>query len=363
MTLILLVVSAWLGAPQVAAAGQKTAAEPPGAVLYPPLPQTPRLQFLKSYGSPKDVGQKDNWFTRFLFGKRREPSGLGKPYGIAAHAGKVYLCDTGNSDIRVIDLVKRETSWLGKPQGIQLGKPINIAIDEDGQKFVADTELKQVVVFGRDDKFVRSYEDPGWRPTDVAASSSHLYVLDIEKHQVRVIDRSSGAVTGTIGSMGSRDGEMFKPTNLARDVEGNLYVSDTINFRIQKFDASGKFVRSIGQLGRRPGEFARPKGIAVDREGRLYVVDAGFDNVQVLNPEGHPLIFIGGTGNDPGQMYLPAEVYLDYDARHLAMFQPLAHPQLTLAYLVWVTNQYGPRAVSVYGYGEWRQQAEIAGGR
>lgn len=329
-----------------------------GAVLYPPLPQTPRLQFLKSYGSLEDVGKRDGWLSRFVFGKRREPAGLGKPYGIAAYGSKIYLCDSGNGDVRVIDLERKDAAWLGRPQSIRLGKPINIAVDENGRKYVADAELRQVVVFDAQDRFMRAYEEPGWRPTDVAVSPSHLYVLDIENHQVKMIDRSSAVVTGAFGGPGSRDGEMFKPTNIARDADGNIYVSDTINFRIQKFDAAGTFVRTIGRLGRRPGEFARPKGVAVDRQGRVYVADAGFDNVQVLDAEGNPLIFFGGTGNDPGQMYLPAKVFLDYDPEHLALFQPLADPRLRLGYLIWVTNQYGPRAVSVYGYGEWQAKGD-----
>lgn len=332
------------------------AARPVGAVFYPPLPQTPRLQFLKSYGSPQDFGRADGWFSRLVFGSRREPGTLGKPYGVAIYGSKVYLCDTGNADVRVIDLATQKLSWLGRTQGIRFNKPVNASIDAAGMKFITDVELKRVVVFDRADRYLRSYEDPaGWKPVDAVASADSLYVLDMEHHQVKVVDRSSGTVRVVFGGAGSNDGELFKPTNLTRDAEGNIYVSDTVNFRIQKFDASGAFQKSFGQLGRRPGEFARPKGVAVDPEGRLYAVDAGFDNVQVFDKDGNTLIFFGGTGNDPGQMYLPAKVAIDVDPANVARFQPLADPRLRLSYLVWVTNQYGPNPLSVYGYGEWKE--------
>lgn len=334
------------------------------AVFYPPLPQTPRLQFLKSYGSPQDFGEGESWFTRLVFGKQRSGEELGKPYGIAVFGPKIYLCDTGNGDVRVIDLVRKETRWLGKSIRVALQKPINIAVDErTGEKFVADSALQSVVVFDIKDQYLRSYRDPeGWKPTDVAFSSAALFVLDIENHQVKVVDRASGTILKKIGQAGSREGEMFKPTNLARDEDGNLYVSDTINFRIQKFDAEGRYLISIGQLGRQPGNFARPKGIALDRFGRIYAVDAGFDNVQIFDKDGYTLMFFGGTGNEPGQMYLPAKVALDYDAGNVAMFQKLADPRMKLAYLIWVTNQYGPNRVSVYGYGTWQDSAENPAG-
>lgn len=344
----------WMLAVALPACGWTAESQP---LLYPPLPQTPRLQFLKSYETQEDFGQKESRFARFVFGKHRERSTLGKPYGIAAGPGRVYVCDTGTGDVRVIDMRRKETRWLGRAAGIKLEKPINIAIDEDGYKFVADSALKRVVAFGPDDDYLRAYELPGWKPTDVAASARELFVLDIENHKIQVVDRSSGTVVRSIGEPGSREGQMFKPTNIARDREGNLYVSDTINFRIQKFSADGKFVSSIGQLGRRPGDFARPKGIALDRAGRLYVVDAGFDNVQIFDKDGAPLLFFGGTGNDEGQMYLPAKVAIDYTPENLALFKPQAHPRLKLEYLVWVTNQYGPRRVAVYGFGEWTETA------
>ncbi|MBI4668294.1 MAG: hypothetical protein HY747_03770 [Elusimicrobia bacterium] len=335
-------------------AGLLDAADAP--VLYPALPETPRLQFLKSFSSSKDVGEGDSWFARFIFGKRKESS-LGKPYGLAVESGKIYLCDIMSRDVRILDLERRKMRWLAKPGRIKLKTPVNISISPDGYKYVADSGLDQVVVFGPDDRFVQGFSDTGgWKPTDAAAAGSNLYVVDIANDKVKVLDRAKGRVLFSFGQSGSGEGQFSKPTNIAVDEAGNVYVSDTINFRIQKFDAKGRFLKSVGQMGRTPGSFSRPRGLAVDRQGRLYAVDAAFENVQIFDAKGQPLLFFGGPGNGPGDMCLPAKVALDYDAANLKHFESLADPRITLKYLVWVTNQFGPNAVSVYGAGRWQDK-------
>jgi DNA-binding beta-propeller fold protein YncE len=144
------------------------------------------------------------------------------------------------------------------------------------------------------------------------------------------------------------EAEFIFPTNLTVDSDGNIYVSDTLNYRIQKVDAEGNPLMEIGSAGDGLGQFARPKGVAVDREGRLYAVDAAFSNVQIFNPEGQLLLVLGGAGGEPGKMYLPAKVKIDYD--NVALFADRVAPGHELEYLILVTNQYGPNKISVYGF-------------
>lgn len=347
-----------LTAAAIAGAGETGKSEP---VFFPPLPESPHYQWLRSYSTAEEFGEKDGWLSKLLFGKANEDEGLGKPYGIGAYDGKIYLCDAGSGDVRILDLSGKKTGWLAKSQKVSLLKPINITIDQQtGYKFVSDAALKKVVVFDKRDKFVRAFEDPaGWAPTDAVIYGPELFVVDVQNHRVKVLDVKTGKILRAVGEPGSGDGQLFKPTNIAIGPGGLLYVSDTINFRVQVFSRNGLFKRSIGKLGRRPGDFARPKGVAVDRDNRLYVVDAGFDNVQVFNPERKPLIFLGGTGNDPGQMYLPAKVLVDYGVKTRDALSKYVDPRLRLEYLVWVTNQYGPQRLMVFGYGEWTD-AEIS---
>ena len=79
----------------------------------------------------------------------------------------------------------------------------------------------------------------------------------------------------------------------------------------------------------------------------MYVVDAAFNNVQVFNQAGELLFFFGGRGDVAGDMLLPAQITIDYDS--VDLFQDRVMPGYRLDYVIYVTNQYGPDRVSVYG--------------
>src|SRR5207244_12723871 len=75
------------------------------------------------------------------------------------------------------------------------------------------------------------------------------------------------------GSAGSGNGELNYPVGVATDGSGNVYVGDTYNARIEKFDASGTFLTTWGSLGSGSGQFNFPYGVATDRSGNVYVAD------------------------------------------------------------------------------------------
>jgi tripartite motif-containing protein 71 len=92
---------------------------------------------------------------------------------------------------------------------------------------------------------------------------------------------ASGNVITQWGSAGSGDGEFQNPQDVAVDSLGNLYVIDTNNHRIQKFDKHGQFISTFGS-----GELAFPSRIAVDSNDVLYVTDNGNGRVQKFNTMG-----------------------------------------------------------------------------
>ena len=101
------------------------------------------------------------------------------------------------------------------------------------------------------------------------------------------------------------------PTNIAVDGDGNVYVTDTLNDRVEIFDADGNFISTFGKNGDGPGYFARPKGIAIDGDGHIWVVDAMQQRVQVFNKEGRLLIYFGELGGYPGQFQDPYDIAID----------------------------------------------------
>jgi DNA-binding beta-propeller fold protein YncE len=210
-----------------------------------------------------------------------------------------------------------------------------------------------VLVFDAEDRFLRAYGALGeFRPVDVAIVGERLYVTDIAHHEIHVLDKRSGKELFKFGKAGSGEGELFHPTNIAQGPDGDLYVVETSNYRVQRYTADGKPVRSYGEVGTTPGSFARPKGIAFDRSGRMLVGDAAFQNVQMFDSNGKLLMYFGEAEDGTEGVNLPAGVTIDYD--NVASFKRFADSRFDVEYLILVASQFGPNKVDVFGFGRMR---------
>jgi len=319
--------------------------------FFPPSPDEPRIQFLTAFSSDAEIGRTRS-FADFVTGEQ-PAGGLVKPYGLALHGGKIFVCDTVGSLIEVFDLNRHRAAYFA-PQGEgKLRVPINLTIDTDGTRYVADTGRNQVVVYDNDGNFLSAIGKTGeMKPADVAVSSNRLYVGDMLNHVVRVYNKADQKFLFTIPSTNSTvpaAGKLFSPANLALDQTGRLLVSDVGGFAIQVYDLDGKYLRTLGQQGLEAGSFARPKGVAVDHQGRAYVVDAATQVAQIFDAEGRLLLYFGQPGaSTRGQLTLPASIKVDYD--HVGYFQKYLAPGYQCEYLILVTSQFGPNKVSVYGF-------------
>lgn len=285
-------------------------------LVWPPPPQTAKIRYLKSVSGSGDVSPKKSWLRKTVdavFGRSERERDLLRPYGVFADAERIYVTDPGTRMLHVFDIVGKRYTTIVRVDEDEFQSPIGVAVDRNGDIYLSDSLLKRVFVLDGNGKYRRDIGSPErfQRPAGLAIYGERVYVVDTHAHAVLVFSKHDGAFLFNFGRNGAGDGEFNYPTNIFIDRAGLLYVTDSMNFRVQIFDGDGRFVSAFGKLGDGSGDFSKPRGIAVDSDGNIYVVDALFDAVQIFDREGRLLLAFGSSGRKEGQMTLPAGLFID----------------------------------------------------
>jgi sugar lactone lactonase YvrE len=326
---LLVVLSLGLGSPVNAFGGKKKKPEvPPKAppvidysnIVWPNPPAIARIKYQAFYAAEKisqvdtPKTKKESWMDR-LAGTQPATDNtkmlfqLAEPYGVAVDSkNKLYVADQKvgaififNTETRDVELIKNKTHG-------HFVRIIGLAMDDNDRLFVSDPGLKHILVFNGkhlpEDVITDGLESPGGLAIDV--ENRLLYVADVEQDQVLVYDADTLKLKRRIGTGGHKHelttpGDFARPSGMAVDRDGNLYVADTLNNRIEIFDGDGNFISTFGKAGDGPGYFSRPKGVAIDSDDHIWVVDGMQDRVQVFNHDAQLLISFGGHGLLPGQ--------------------------------------------------------------
>jgi DNA-binding beta-propeller fold protein YncE len=303
-------------------------APPPSSLIWPLPPDPPRIRWVAQYTDlikvKQLVARKSGWLDKITGTKALdEKLELRKPYGVTTdQRGRIYIADTQLQIVFVIDPKARSVERREGSSRAPMVMPVGVAVDADDRLFVSDAVLHSVICFNPAGAPIAHFGAAVLgRPGGIAIDRQRrrLYVVDAKESRVAVFDTGSLKFLQYFGGPGKpgqhEHGTFLTPTNAAVDRQGNLYVADTGNYRVQVLDPTGKFVRVFGAQGDAPGEFIRPKGIAIDSEGHVYVADAEFNNFQILTPEGRPLLAVGTLGGEPGQFALVAGLYIDSEDR------------------------------------------------
>lgn len=301
-------------------------------LTYPAPPDEARFHYERMLRGSTDVtpDEENGALMRALTGTSRSGEGLGKPYGVAVHRGRVFVGDTGRREVVVFDLPEQKFFTIGGEEPGALARPMGLDVDNDGNLYVIDGVLKVINMYTRDGKFVRSIglgetdDDHINRPAGLAvnAEGTRIYAVDIggtssDDHKILVYDAKTGNFIKRIGSRGTGPGQFNLPRDVVVATDGSLYVVDGGNFRVQHLTQDGEYISEFGSIGRQGGQFSRPKEMALDKDGNEYVVDTAFGNFQIFNPEGQLLLSIGSRSerNAPAKYMLPAGIAIDGDGR------------------------------------------------
>lgn len=322
----------------------------PVTVFFPPPPLTARVQYLGSLSSKKDLPSRRGGFADFVLGPEPASFTLLKPNNALLVQDRLYVSDTVLNTILVYNLATGEAHpFAGNAGNGKIRQPNNFARDEQGNFYIADRIRQAVLVYGPDEQFLRALGRPGQvEPVDVAVGPKGLYVLDIKNHRIELWDRQSGALLKTLGGLGAEPGLFKMPTHLTLDGEGNLYVTDTGNFRVQKLSPEGKPLLVFGGQGDSLGKFNWPKGIGLDGRGRIYVADSRFDNVQIFDPQGRLLLFFGGPQRDAGCLDLPSGLSVQPWPAAVGWLAAKAAPGFDPEFLVTVVSQEGEGLINFF---------------
>ncbi len=332
MATFLLAVAFTLIAPGSAVAGKKKTPDVPAEkplierldyskIVWPNPPAITRIKYLNFYAAEKIPSQqqgkqKSGWMDRLSGVATGETSvdkplfQLAQPYGVAVDSKNfLYVADSKVGAIFIFNTETKDVELIKNGTHARFGMITGLAMDDSDRLFVSDSILRHVLIFSPQHRVEASISEGMASPAGVAIDNENrfLYVADTELDQVLVYDADPPfKLLRKIGTAGKAHrltsaGDFSRPTNVAVDSDGNLYVSDTFNDRVEIFDADGNFLRTFGKAGDGPGYFARPKGLAIDSDGHVWVADTVQDRVQVFDPDGNLLIWFGGHGILPGQ--------------------------------------------------------------
>jgi len=320
-----------------------TAAPRPADLIWPLPPDPPRIRWVAQFADLAAIGsapKKAGWMEKVSGTKTPEEKiELRKPYGVTTDSrGRIYIAD---SELKLVFVIDRAAKSVERREGsgrAPLVMPVGVAVDSQDRLFVSDAAVHAITCFSASGEAIAQFGSPQLgRPGGIAIDRERgrLYVADAKASRIAVFDTKSLKFLRFIGGPSNpakKDPATFaSPTNVAVDRQGDIYVADTFNNRVQILDPEGKFLKAFGAQGDSPGEFIRPKGIAVDSEGHIYVADSEFNNFQILTREGQPLLAVGQLGTAPGEFALVAGLYID------------AHDQ------IYTTEQYHGR-VQVFQY-------------
>jgi tripartite motif-containing protein 71 len=233
------------------------------------------------------------------WGSRGEgPGEFEEPRGVAASLqGTVYVADTGNGRLQVFDETGEFLRAWG--EGI-LGEPFDVAVGRDGRVYVVDTEHDGLFVFSPEGRFEERWGqqwalfDP--RGLDVD-KQGYVYIANTGGNVIVKVS-PDGELLASLGTVGSGPGSLSQPTDVAVDDEGNLYIVDSENERIQVLNRDGGYLR---EWPISPANTFDSPHLVWGMEGLLYLTDPEMAGVVVYDENGRLVTFWGQKGSLDGQ--------------------------------------------------------------
>ena len=254
------------------------------------------------------------------------------PRGVAVDASFIYVADSNNYRVQIFDRATytyQDTLGGWGSGDYEFNWPTDVVVDSNGSLYVADYFNYRVQKFDSSLAYLHTFGTTGVPyltdgyhyngPFDVAADESGNIAIieDWGRGQRLIILDASGAPQVTIGEAGvaGDDNDHFSdPSGVAFDADGNIYVADCANHRVQILDSNGDYLATLGSFGQGNNQFDCPRGVVVDGSGNIYVADATNQRIQIFDSSLTYSATLGVTGEpgaDNGHFSWPQDVEVD----------------------------------------------------
>ena len=232
----------------------------PTKLAWPSPPNIARVRWLDYFAGAKvdytpaaNAKPKPTWMDRLAGGQSQAekfnpktfPFQLIGPYGIAIDSkGLVYVADQRVGAVFIFNPETRDTQLLRNGYEAHFGWINGLAIDDDDRLFVSDGKMRRVLIFNTKHEVENQITEGLVDPVGLAIDTENrfLYVVDTQQDQVIVYDADTLKLLRRIGTGGKNHflttpGDFGAPQGVALDKDGNVYVTDTLNNRVEIFDA------------------------------------------------------------------------------------------------------------------------------
>lgn len=194
----------------------------------------------------------------------------------------------------------------------QLLNAKDLKIANDGSIYVLESGFwnpRRVHIFESNGD-VRSAFNINFRASSFALNSlGEIFITDEDSDIIHVYN-SEGTLLRSKSGSGAGTGQLDGPSYIDIDSDGNVYVYESQNYRIQVFDKDFNYIRHFGSQGEGDNQFSNVQTIAVDND-KVYVYDHGTYEVKVYNLLGNFLLKFGSNGNAGGKFYLCSGIDTD----------------------------------------------------